>query len=341
MDAQKTKKSFFVVFALFMAGSCLAVFANDSENVGGNLFGDFDQDGLSNDEETRYGTDPYKADTDGDGYSDYTEVSSGYDPLKPAPGDKLIDKAVASDSASTKKSAEADVRVENGASGEDVNLTEEAFSRIQTVLNSGEVKSSEDMIGSFQDIIKEMLEQNTGEVKLPDVDVDSIKIKKQDYDKLTEEERKKRLKEDDEEYLTATLYIFTANMPEGTVPNVGSAEEFNVAADAVIQKALGSFASGDYKYIDDLSQSGERILEQMKDVKVPENMLQTHARGTQLALYAAQIKDEVRPDNQDPIKSIMKMSKVQGFLQLLGEYVDQSEKAFEGLNIGDIALPGQ
>jgi hypothetical protein len=197
------------------------------------------------------------------------------------------------------------------------------------------------MIGSFQDIIKEMLEQNTGEITLPDIDVDSIQIKKQDYDKLSEEERKKKFKEDDEEYLTAVLYIFTANMPQGTVPNVRSAEEFNLAADVVIQKALSSFSSGDYKYINELSESGERILEQMKDVKVPENMLQTHARGTQLALYAAQIKDEVKPDNSDPIKSIMKMSKVQGFLQLLSEYVDQSEKTFEGLNIGDIALPGQ
>lgn len=43
---------------------------------------DYDEDGLSDDEEKKIGTDPTKKDTDGDGYSDEKEVSGGYDPLK-------------------------------------------------------------------------------------------------------------------------------------------------------------------------------------------------------------------------------------------------------------------
>lgn len=40
------------------------------------LFSDYDpdNDGLTNDEEKKYGTNPYKADTDGDGLSDYDEI---------------------------------------------------------------------------------------------------------------------------------------------------------------------------------------------------------------------------------------------------------------------------
>ena len=42
---------------------------------------DTDNDGLFDDEEVGYGTDPNIADTDGDGYSDYEEISNHYNPL--------------------------------------------------------------------------------------------------------------------------------------------------------------------------------------------------------------------------------------------------------------------
>ncbi|MFB6225798.1 MAG: hypothetical protein ABEJ02_00425 [Candidatus Paceibacteria bacterium] len=41
---------------------------------------DSDNDGLTNSEEKKYGTDPNKKDTDGDGYSDGEEVANGYNP---------------------------------------------------------------------------------------------------------------------------------------------------------------------------------------------------------------------------------------------------------------------
>lgn len=51
--------------------------------------GDEDRDGLTNEEETVWKTDPTKADTDGDGYLDGEEVAARHDPTKPAPDDKL------------------------------------------------------------------------------------------------------------------------------------------------------------------------------------------------------------------------------------------------------------
>ena len=50
---------------------------------------DTDLDGLSDEMETFYGTDPNKSDTDGDGYTDGEEVDNGYDPL--APGTSRLD----------------------------------------------------------------------------------------------------------------------------------------------------------------------------------------------------------------------------------------------------------
>ncbi len=50
---------------------------------------DFDNDGLPDEIETIYGTDPNNPDTDGDGYTDGEEIASGYDPL--IPGDAKLD----------------------------------------------------------------------------------------------------------------------------------------------------------------------------------------------------------------------------------------------------------
>lgn len=47
------------------------------------LIVDSDGDGLSDDMESYYGTDPNQADSDGDGYPDGTEINNGYDPLGP------------------------------------------------------------------------------------------------------------------------------------------------------------------------------------------------------------------------------------------------------------------
>ncbi|OHB18922.1 MAG: hypothetical protein A2666_05535 [Parcubacteria group bacterium RIFCSPHIGHO2_01_FULL_47_10b] len=51
---------------------------------------DIDNDGLSNDEELRRGTDILNPDSDGDGFIDGVEVRNGYDPTVPSPGDKVV-----------------------------------------------------------------------------------------------------------------------------------------------------------------------------------------------------------------------------------------------------------
>ncbi|MFZ1720740.1 MAG: Ig-like domain-containing protein [Candidatus Moraniibacteriota bacterium] len=48
---------------------------------------DFDNDGLSNTDELRMGSDPYSKDTDHDGFNDGDEVGSGHDPKRFSPGD--------------------------------------------------------------------------------------------------------------------------------------------------------------------------------------------------------------------------------------------------------------
>ena len=51
---------------------------------------DSDEDGLSDWDEIRIGTDPLNPDTDGDGYLDGIEIKLGFDPKKPGPADKVV-----------------------------------------------------------------------------------------------------------------------------------------------------------------------------------------------------------------------------------------------------------
>ncbi|MBU1446233.1 S-layer homology domain-containing protein, partial [Patescibacteria group bacterium] len=55
-------------------------YADSEENAGIQL--DTDEDGLSDFEEIRIGTNRLQADTDGDGYTDFEEIESGHDPVK-------------------------------------------------------------------------------------------------------------------------------------------------------------------------------------------------------------------------------------------------------------------
>jgi len=68
--------------------------ANENVNVpaDANVNGseDSDNDGLTNDQERLYKTDPLNADTDADGYKDGAEVATGYDPTKKSEEDPKV-----------------------------------------------------------------------------------------------------------------------------------------------------------------------------------------------------------------------------------------------------------
>ena len=127
---------------------------------GGNIFMDTDGDGLFDEEELAFGTDPNNIDTDGDGYTDKVEIESGYDPLKPAPGDKIVPE----DEVLVAGESIEEIKIEDGEEQEeDINITEqffqqleqqkaEEFSLLQEISSNPSVLTEEEVMDQLQEL---------------------------------------------------------------------------------------------------------------------------------------------------------------------------------------------
>ena len=317
----------YFVFAILLVGS-FAFYSVAEENSQSNqsVFDDFDQDGLSNDEEKIYGTDPKIADTDGDGYSDGAEVRTGYDPLRPSPGDKVV-----ADFTEKDKSA-SDTAIENV----DKNITAEIAADISGVIKEGLSGKESFTIDELNSIVSDAVKEKTQETEKTDEQIKSeIKVKEQDYEKLPAEQRAEKEKADTLEYLTGASYILANNFPTA----ISSTDDVTKAGDELV-KQVGVFANGfsNMSYFDSLQGNAENILNQMEEVAVPENMLDIHARGVKIAEQAIRIKSRVNNTDVDPAAQIVNLSQMSELIGMATELSNDISGALNGLGISEIPI---
>lgn len=289
-----------------------------------NIFLDSDQDGLSDEEEKRYGTDPENRDTDGDGYSDGAEVKSGYDPLKPAPGDKIM-------------AEQNEQTTDDGQqrTDESINLTDEVSAQVASLITSSSSEEEEITLESLDSLISETLESELTFDDLPEINEDEIKIKEQNYGKYSEEKRVEKEREDALEYLTAVSYIAASNSPQ----KISTISDVEKLMDEIFNEVeFFSLSLSNTSYFEELAGKGELAIEQMNEVEVPENFLDLHIRGLKLAKYAISLKDKVQPDPNDPIASITSLSKVQNLLVLSMDYSKEVSSRLSEFGILEIPL---
>lgn len=329
-----------LVFSI-LAFASFGFFSIASENFSGkNIFQDADQDGLTNEEEQLYGTDPQKADTDGDGYSDGAEVRSGYDPLKPSPGDKIVPTTKETTQASqTTTSLTTSLPEEpsgRGGSNED-NLTEQVSQQIADILkdSSGDTTDTSATIQTMQENIQSLLDgKNIGSTSLPEIDENDIKIKKQNYSDLSEEERKAKIKQDTLEYVTKVSYILASNAPEV----LSAPEDMEKIATSMMTNALTSIESGNSQYLQDLAEKGDQVLLELHNIEVPENMLSSHKKALQLFQYASALPKELKSFDTDPLSNLVVLSKMQSFLGILSSFVKEIDSTLKDIGIQDIPV---
>src|SRR3989344_6577229 len=316
ISLRSAKFSMLLFFSLLLFSVAFFVFAQSSESEK-NIFQDSDQDGLSNDEEKLYGTDAYNKATDGDSYSDGVEVESGYNPLKKAPGDRNT--TLAGSQPETNSSSP------NVAGGE--NLTNQVSREIASVLQGASATDGNVTLDQINESTQKILGGETVEVTLPEVDVAEIKIKKGPSKSLSEKKRKEQERQDILEYLTVMSYILANNSPK----SFQTEDELGSMLGSLTDQSLLSITTGNTQYLDQISEQGDKILRDTKDIEVPEKMLDVHIKALKMAKYAKELKGELKPNQSDPLGQIAVLSKIQGFLgvvqsfsseihQKLGEY---------------------
>lgn len=323
MKLNHTKLTLLIFSGLCVASFAFFVVAQENPSNDKNIFLDSDQDGLSDDEERAYGTDANNKDTDGDSYTDGVEVKSGYDPLKPAPGDKIIN--------NTKQLTTNNLQQD----GDEVNLTQEVSEEVANLITQ---KAGENQEIALEDL-DAIIQKTTGETltfdDLPEVNESEIKIKEQNYSRLSDEKRAEKEKEDALEYLTAISYILVNNSPQ----KISATEDINKIAEDIISHTTSLSANlADISYFEDLAVKGETILEQLKEIEVPESLVDLHINGLKLAKYAVSLKDEVKIDSNDPVATIANLSKVQNLINLTLELSEKVSGEFSKLGITEIPV---
>jgi hypothetical protein len=320
----KEKKISLVLYIVLVIGTFF-VWSSFQTVRGENIFTDSDQDGLSNEEERLYKTDPQKRDTDGDSYSDGVEVKSGYDPLKPAPGDKLF--VAAEDISRAGEQASA-----NGTGKE--NLTNSLSHEIASVITESGASGEDVKLEDVDARIQELLSGKGSEVVLPPIDVKGLKIKNPIPTDLPEEERKAKEKDQTVKYLTSMAYIFANNSPQ----KFSSETELGTSLDTLSTQVMGAFSSGNTEMIHVLAENGRHTLEEARDVEVPQSMLSFHIKALQLSQYAISLEDDVKTNTGDPLRDISSMMKIQSLLAASVSYIAELQQKMQEYGITDLPV---
>lgn len=322
--SQKSARiSFFIFFSLLSLSVTFFVFASDDVVTEKNIFQDSDQDGLSNDEEVLYKTDPLNKDTDGDGYMDGVEVESGYDPTKPAPGDRLIS------GEDTRGGAD------NPLVSDEMTLTDQVTEGVvslieEQVSGDGDGLSAE----SIEETVQNIMDQSDQEIVLPEIDLATIKIKEVSS-KLKGSKRTEQEKEDAVEYLTVMAYILANNSPK----KFSTENDLSSVLTSFGQDSISAIVLGNGSFVEDLAKTGQKILDETKDIKVPESMIDVHVQALKMAKYSMQLKDEVNNgDSDDPLGKIASLSKVQGFLGVVSDFSQEVYGTLSDLGIKEIPI---
>jgi len=336
MKIINVKTNLFIFIGLIIFSFAFFVFAEDNSQSQNNIFMDSDQDGLSNEEEKSYGTDPNNPDTDGDGYSDGAEVKSGYDPLKPAPGDKIIE---------SKKTDEAIPQVLSESiektiaeNGDQVNLTQELSAKVVDLVNT---KSTNNENINIDDLsaISEQLTLNTSVTldDLPEIDESTIKIKKQDYSKLSQAEKTAKINEDNTAYLVAVAYILANNAPQ----KISTLDDLTKIGESLLSQADVLSSNLSLSFLDDYMSKGTTVLEQIQEVEVPEDMLDFHKKGLALANYSINLKKDIEASQNkqdDPVATMLKLSKLQNLIDLALTFSNDVNSKLNILGISTIPI---
>ena len=299
------KLSVLFIASLFILGQAFLTLAVDKNNS--NLFLDSDQDGLSDQEEKTYGTDPNNADTDRDGYTDGAEVKSGYNPLKPSPEDKIGTVSNEKTTAITSNF------------GEKTNLTQELSKKLSMEMATasgvgGDVEASSEEITTenLRSLVQEFLTETSTTDTFTTISVDDIEVKEQDYSSLSSDEAEKKRKEDFTDYSISIFYTLSLNSEKPILSSTG----FERTLSDVLSETATALLDGDLNYFNNLGLKGQKVMTEMREIEVPEEFQFTHVKMMNMFGYGLSLVSLVQRNESDPVANLINFSKINSFLDV-------------------------
>lgn len=205
------------------------------------------------------------------------------------------------------------------------NLTKEVAQKISAITANANT-DSEVTVDEIKNIVDSSLAAQNTEVSLPNISLDEIKIKKQDYSKYSEAVAKEKEKNDAIVYTAGLFYIFNSN---STKP-VNSISEMPTFFTSLANVVIPVITTGDTSSLDSLADSSKKISEQLGDIEVPEKFVDTHIKLMQFTQYATTIKTMLASQNSDdPLKALSNLSKFSGILESALNFSTEAAQLFK------------
>jgi len=208
------------------------------------------------------------------------------------------------------------------------NLTQQVAQQITDLTNSNNTNNQQVSMDEISSLVDSALNPSTTNVNLPQIDQSDIKIEKQNYTGSAKEITAKK-KEDFENYIVAVYYILASNSPTP----ITSSADITSAVSSTSGQILSAIDTGDTSSLQNLSDSGGKMLDELKQVEVPEEMVDIQIKAMSFAMYAQQLTKTIKPNSGDPLGDIANLSKVEGLVMSLSSFSDEVGQKFTEYNI--------
>jgi len=212
---------------------------------------------------------------------------------------------------------------EAGYSSSSDNLTSEVAQRLSSALMDG-AEDPQLSIGKLNEIINESLSQSFSESDLPEIEPGEIKIKKQNFEGMKIEQIRAIQKADFIDYTVAVYYIMATNSPRP----ITNSDEVSGIANFASQSVLTALTSRSSSAVNELANSGQRILTQLQDIEIPEDLLDIHIKAIKFAKYAIKLQPTINADTEDPLADLVNLSKLEGLAFSMFEFSGEIQKKF-------------
>lgn len=246
---------------------------------------DSDNDGLSDWEESVYGTNPHDSDSDDDGYLDGEEVLSNHDPLKKGPDDAIKSSAIKSTEEKTATEKLSRIVIEN---------------YLKTIQNQGPQDISSDKLGqiltesfnsdkSTSESFNEALKSNLSYFIPPNLD-QNTKISQDNSDK--------------------NIKIYWTNLNRTLSETIK-----NTPSQDISLTITESMRSDDYTKLNELITYYKNGYENVKMITVPSSLEESHKNILATFYKYWKINEAIKNYNEDPLLALLALNELSSLLQ--------------------------